>query len=147
MEHRPTTHNAGFTLVEIIAVMVIIGIVGAMVVSRTGSDDSGTVSTKDRIKAHIRYAQILALKSNTVSGIDFNGSNYSIFTNGNTANAVDLGNGTTFTLPASYTQTLYFDLWGIPYTAYVSPGSNTPWTTGALGTLGLTLTADTGFVQ
>ena len=143
--------NAGFTMVEIIAVMVIIGIVGALAVSRTGGDSTDTVSSLDRLKAHIRYAQILALKSNTISGIDFNGTTYSIFTNGNTSNKVNLGDGTSFTLPggASENATIFFDLWGIPYTAYVDSNNNTPWPTpdAPIGTLNLTMTGDTGFVK
>lgn len=57
-------NNSGFTLIEIIAVMVIIAIVAAVAISRGGSTAEATLkSAAEALKSHIRFAQMKALNS------------------------------------------------------------------------------------
>jgi hypothetical protein len=84
-----------------------------------------------------------------VCGIQFKGSIYSLFRNGSLVDRITLPNhtGTDFSIPAdlgSTTETLYFDLWGAPYS---DAGLTTALPTGLIGSLGLTLSTDTGYVQ
>ena len=66
-------NNHGFTLVEIISVLVIIAIVSGFMVSRMGSDKSDLYSIESLFKGHIRYAQSKSMQSDTaVWGIRIN---------------------------------------------------------------------------
>ena len=66
-------NNHGFTLVEIISVLVIIAIVSGVMVSRMGSDQSDLYSIESLLKGHIRYAQSKSMQSDTsVWGIRIN---------------------------------------------------------------------------
>ena len=68
-------NNHGFTLVEIISVLVIIAIVSGFMVSRMGSDNSDLYSIESLFKGHIRYAQSKSMQSDTaVWGIRINKS-------------------------------------------------------------------------
>jgi type II secretory pathway pseudopilin PulG len=145
-------NNKGFTIIELISIMVIIGILGTVVASRVVDDKSESIATKDVIKSHIRYAQIMAMKSNTVCGIDFNTNTYSLFRNNSTADKITLpGNdGTDFPISSSLgtaSETIYFDLWGSPHTTSVLMTTATMRPTGSIGSLGITMTIDTGHVQ
>jgi prepilin-type N-terminal cleavage/methylation domain-containing protein len=140
--------NQGFTLIEVILVLMIIVILSAFLISKSMNNEPEIVVKREVIKNHIRYSQLMAMKSNTVCGINFNASTYSIFRNGSTADKITLPNqtGTDLSIPAGLgttTEIIYFDLWGIPYTDLTL---TSPRTTGAIGSLGITLTADTGYV-
>ena len=68
----------GFTMVEIIAVLVIISVIAAVVVSRvTGArgDDTAAANT---LKAHLRYAQLRAMGDTEAWGIDIDGNTYTL---------------------------------------------------------------------
>ena len=128
---------------------MIIGILSAVAASRMGDSQADTVSARAVIKSHIRYAQIMAMTSDTICGIQFSANTYVIFKNGSTSDRISLpGNdGTSFSIPAGLgtaSETICFDLWGIPHT---SLALTSPRSTGAVGTLGITILADTGFVQ
>jgi len=136
-------------MIELISIMVILGIIGSIVVSRLVDDPSESIATREVIKSHIRYAQIMAMKSNRVCGIGFNSNTYFIFRNNSISDKISLpGNdGIDFPIPSSLgtaSETIYFDLWGIPYT---SNALTTPRPTGAIGSLGIIMTIDTGFLQ
>ena len=139
----------GFTFIEIIAVLLLIGIISMMVVSR--NQDLGTEAAGGRevIKNHIRYSQLMAMKSNTICGIQFAGSSYSIFRNSSTADKITLPNknSTDLAIPSvlgATSETIYFDLWGVPYS---DAALTTPRLTGIIGSMGITITMDTGYVQ
>ena len=136
-------------MIELISIMVILGIVGAVLTSRLVDNPAESIATRDVIKSHIRYAQVMAMKSNAVCGIDFNSNTYSIFRNNSIADKINLpGNdGVDFPIPSGLgtaSETIYFDLWGIPYT---SSALTTPRPTGLIGSLGIIMTIDTGFLQ
>lgn len=148
-EMKNIKNDQGFTMIELISIMVILGIMGAILGSRMVDDRSEAVAASHVIKSHLRYAQTMAMQSNKGCGIVFNHSTYSIFRNSNLLDRITLpGNdGTDFPIPTGLgtaSETLYFDLWGIPYT---NAALTTLRPTGQIGTLGINLTLDTGFVQ
>ena len=75
---RNTFGKGGFTLIEVVAVLVILGIVSAVVAVRmsdTGAYD--LASQVEVIKCHLRYAQTRAMNSNLVVwGINFTDSTH-----------------------------------------------------------------------
>ncbi|MFZ5570688.1 MAG: pilus assembly FimT family protein [Thermodesulfobacteriota bacterium] len=73
--------NRGLTLVEIIAVLFIIGVIGAIVVGRAFQDPIQLTARADNIKAHLRYAQARALSTSSVWGLryDPSGKTYRLF--------------------------------------------------------------------
>ena len=73
-------NHRGFTIVEIIVVMVLVGIIATMAFTRSITTDKlNLVSRADKFQAHIRYAQSMAQKTNDVWGIYCNGSQYWLF--------------------------------------------------------------------
>ena len=147
--------NKGFTLVEVVAVLIVLGILMATLISRgMDTEPSRLRSEVDTLKAHLRYAQYLAL--NDIEpvrwGIAINGSSYTLVRNLS-------GDGTTFDYPHSlpnesplpgkpaYTHTInpfaatstniLFDEWG-------SPGNATIDIT--LGGEPIRITAETGYI-
>lgn len=120
---RQAAGKTGFTMVEIIAVLLILGIVAAVVVSRMDSTGSYDLSSQaEVIKGHLRYAQTRAMNSNQVWGINFSSSTaYSLFQNGSTANRVILPgqDADIVTIPGGVSVTtgiVSFDAWGKPCT-------------------------------
>jgi len=66
-------NDHGFTLVEIISVLIIIAIVSGFMISRMGSDKSELYSIESLFKGHIRYAQSKSMQSDSsVWGIRIN---------------------------------------------------------------------------
>jgi type II secretory pathway pseudopilin PulG len=134
----------GFTVIEIIAIFVIVGIVSAVAISRINSTaDYGRIVEFDKVKSHLRYAQSRAIRTNSNWGINFSTSNtYWLFqtvsTNkilfvGEASNSVTLSKlSITSALP-----TITFDSFGSPGAADVivtTSGGN------------ITVTANTGFI-
>jgi len=141
--------NHGFTIIEIILVLMLISVIGVVVISKNPSLDVQAAGGRAVIKNHIRYSQILAMKSNTVCGIQFNGSAYWLFRNGSLSDKITLpnNNDTDFSIPSALgaaTESVYFDLWGIPYT---DAALTAPRPTGNIGSLGITLYMDTGYAK
>ncbi len=139
----------GFTAIEIILVLILISFISIVVMEKRNDFNAEAVGGRAVIKNHIRYAQLMAMKSNTVCGIVFNQDAYWIFRNDSTLNRITLpGNdGTDFSIPSrlgTAAETICFDLWGSPCT---SNDFVVPRPTGPIGTLGITMTTDTGYVQ
>jgi prepilin-type N-terminal cleavage/methylation domain-containing protein len=153
--------NRGFTLIEVVAVLIITAIIAAVVLSR-GYDRSVDVSVAAEVlKNHIRFAQASAIKFNEPWSVSATGSNFAVRKNDTnlTASTVNLpGEGeSTVNISTKYkvnmTTTLYFDGKGRPYTTY--PGApitaTTPpvpvMATGGSTTVNIIITPDTGFIQ
>ncbi len=68
-------HSPGFTLLELIVVLILMGIVAAYVLGRSLATEAIDLTAQaDRIRNHLRYAQIEAMKrSDTVWGIKSTG--------------------------------------------------------------------------
>ena len=60
-----TQKNAGFTLVEFIAVLMIMGILSVIIVSRWTLSDTELIGQIEVIKSHLRYAQFRAMSSSS----------------------------------------------------------------------------------
>ncbi len=90
----------GFTLLEIIAMLVVLGILTAVAVSRINNFDAEVVTGADTLKAHLRYAQTMAMNSNpnapsdaTVWGINCSGSTYWLFNGTNPGDNITMSAG------------------------------------------------------
>ena len=121
-------NNHGFTLVEMVVVLVLISIISATVLARSiSTNQMDFVGQVDKIRTHIRYAQSMAMKRNEIWGIKSNATQYWLFTwvnpgdennpkilpaeNASQINLSDLG----VTMNAF---TVYFDGLGVPYKSY-----------------------------
>lgn len=154
----------GFTLIEMISVLLIIGIISGVAISRVvGLDEMELASRVNSIRDHIRFTQIMAMKRNDmIWGIKSDGTNYWVFktatpevaaepddTNnqvylpGNENKKIEMPEMNAF--PA-----LYFDKFGIPYAYDTGTGAIVPRTsdlTILIGAKRLTVTEETGFVE
>ena len=128
----------GFSLIEIIAVLVLMSIIGAGILVRAmNTDHIDLMAQVAKIRNHIRYAQAMAMKrSDTIWGIKCdNTASYWFFkgtTPDDSASQLPLpGEKSASILFADINVTmngfeLYFDNYGRPYTAYTDETSNTP---------------------
>ena len=80
--------RAGFTTLEILIVLIVIGIVSALIIGRSDIGLPKLLARTEAIKAHIRYAQSRSMNSNRPWGIHVNatGQAYALFVDGNVAN-------------------------------------------------------------
>lgn len=139
--------NNGFTLIEVIAVLVIAAILTAVVVVRGMSTaDVNLQAEVDTLKSHLRYAQYQAL--NDIApvkwGINLQGSSYTLVRNIS-------GDNTTFDSPfrlpnessathdfspvAATNAAVLFNEWGSPNITSITFGGQT-----------IAITANTGFM-
>ena len=108
-------------MIEIIAVMIILTIIGAVVLSRMTETCAELIGKVDAIKSHLRYAQSPAMNSDIVWGIRCNGIFYWLFSNGNINNRVILPGEDADRVNlradgfAMERFTLSFDSWGVPH--------------------------------
>jgi MSHA pilin protein MshC len=74
-------NDRGMTLVEIIVVMILISIVSAIVLTRIMDIPAvSTTATVEIVKAHLRYAQSMAMKQNNyLWGLKCDGNDYWLF--------------------------------------------------------------------
>ena len=150
MEYKRTTllNSRGFTLIEVVAVLVIISILAVVAVSRVGNTITTAENSADleTLKSHLRYAQIRALNTDGVWGIDFTGNTYHIYKKGDvTAYSFPGESGTNVEKPSSITYSAYisFDEWGRPFT---DQGASIPLAASPAGFASVTITPETGFV-
>lgn len=114
---------SGYTLVEIIIVLLLLGIISAFLVIRAAdfievSEESGGIKI---VKGHLRYAKIKSMTSNGVWGVIFQTDSYKLYK----YNAVDKslafykfpgegGNAVTKPDSLDYSGYIAFDKWGKP---------------------------------
>ena len=115
------TRRAGFTMIEVIVVLVILSIVAAVAIAKAPSLHIYQVAPEaEVIKGHLRYAQTRAMDTSTVWGINFAAGSYTLFNNISGSNPLLPGvNSATATLTAGMsisTGIVSFDTWGTPYT-------------------------------
>ena len=76
-------NNRGFTMIEIIAVLMLIGITVTFAVVASSSMDENKLPTEVEIlKSNLRYTQSRAMSHNTPWGIAFSGNSYTLQRNG-----------------------------------------------------------------
>jgi prepilin-type N-terminal cleavage/methylation domain-containing protein len=151
-------NNRGFTLIEIIAVLVLMSIIAAGVLVRgMNTDQIDLIAQTAKIRNQIRYAQAPAMKRSEVWGIKCFANQYWLF-EGNNANSkplpgekidiislTDLGVGMN-------AFTVYFDELGVPWKFYdfvkVTTGNPLNITiSGASDSVTLSITPETGLIQ
>jgi type II secretion system protein H len=141
--------KGGFTMIEVVAVLVILGIVAAVAaVKMSGTSAYDLASQMEVIKGHLRLAQSRAMGSGIPSGINFDTSTTYYFFQGTgsttqvqlpgedntTVNLTTKNSGLTI---GSAPQRITFD-------AYGSPGTTTITVTTNGGNI--TVTKNTGFI-
>ncbi|MFO8090499.1 MAG: prepilin-type N-terminal cleavage/methylation domain-containing protein [Desulfatiglandaceae bacterium] len=159
MKITPVQHkfrfNPGFTLIEVVVVLILVGVLAAVAVSRVTDTGAAERAAADSLKAHLRQAQGLSLNSDTVWGVQASGGSYHLFyvnvdedTNtttvvtqrfpGEDADDIDFPSG------VSATFTVYFDGWGRPCS---DQSCDTP-ITSAITAIGsrVTITPETGYI-
>jgi len=124
-------NNSGFTLIEIIAVVLIIVIVSAVVIAIGFSRTEVDLATQTEVlKSHIRYAQAKAMNTNAVWGVSLAATSYSVFSRASGAkqNVLVLGqDNETINLPTGMTVStgeISFDNWGQPYSGDTATGTS-----------------------
>lgn len=142
LSHYKNIH--GFSLVEVIAALVIIVIISTIIISQSGSFSADLVSQTDILRTHLRHAQALGMAgsdASSVFGIKCDTAFYWMFKgndpdinivalpddpryNTNGDDKLDLAQkkiavGTAFTV--------FFDERGIPYSSYTSESAKTPY--------------------
>lgn len=149
----------GFTVIELIAVLVMISVISAIILGRVGNIRADLDARTDTLKAHLRYAQSRAMDSGLIWGIRYTGTGYFLFSfNGSSESAiripdeenviVDLS-GDGISLGAF--QAISFDSWGSPYANATGTGSSAGQTivvsAGSNPLNSITVTKNTGFIQ
>ena len=119
--NRNIQKHHGFTLLEVIAVLVVMGIITAIALSRFSIISPDLMARTEILKSHLRYAQSRALNTNAVWGIRFSNAAYWLFNNGSINNRVALPgeDSNSVTLPSGMsagTGIVSFDSWGRPCT-------------------------------
>ncbi|MBU0661617.1 type II secretion system GspH family protein [Patescibacteria group bacterium] len=117
-------NNKGFSVIELVAVLVIIGVVSAVAVPKIISTVTATdvIGQTAVIKSQLSYAQSLAMNSDLRWGICCDGTDYWLFQDGNTANKVTLPGEDSDTVNLADKNismaafTVSFDIWGVPFT-------------------------------
>jgi MSHA pilin protein MshC len=146
-------NNGGFTLIEVVAVLVILAIIAAVAVTRGMSIQSDLIPQADTVKTHLRFAQMKALNddANTWS-MAFTTGSYSLSCTAGTnstcpSSTIQLPSesSNTHTFPSDVTVspniTITFDRWGSP------GGSNAVVNLIQSGqTIAITVAANTGYI-
>lgn len=123
-------NSRGFSVMEIITVLLVLGIISAVAVTRITSTKIYTVVAEmDILKTNLRYAQFRALSdadntsadytvNNATWGIKLSGNTYILQHNGADATTKFPGDDSnTHTLPSGITisgSSVTFDVWGSP---------------------------------
>jgi len=133
---RAIRYRHGFTLVELVVVLIVGAILSAVAYSRLSTDPLVVPTQAQRLAAVIRYAQNQAMTQGTRYQVRFTATTYDLYsTTGGVATQVrepgtgqlgpyTLASGVTITIPPSLSNSaLTFDGRGIPYTNLSAPDS------------------------
>ena len=137
-------------MIEVIAVLLLFGVVAAVVVSYAPSTDSYKLATEEAtMKGHLRYAQFRAMGDKVSWGMSFTANSYTLQQNGTPAssnlpneNSPDHNLQAGVSITAGAGTTITFNEWG-------SPGVSDVLITLSDGTDSrtVTVTRNTGFIQ
>lgn len=150
--------SAGFTLIEVITVLLIIGILSSVVFSRGTSLNSDLQARMSEVRSQLRYLQLKAMKTNTTYLVlRSEGANYWAYNSANSTIFLALPGETSSTISLTDKKMtmspfiISFDRFGIPYSVsgstHTKLANNATITITAGGQSGtLTVTPETGFV-
>jgi prepilin-type N-terminal cleavage/methylation domain-containing protein len=162
MKRACKTHinDRGFTMIEMVMVLIVMAIVGTFIMSRATTIDNELINQAEILKSHLRYAQIKAMNETTVPwGIRIpNAGSYILYRNN--AVATDMlpgekpGAPQTHTLPTTVTitggvgTTYNFNEWGTPVDAggAAIASAQTITLTQGTQTSTITITRNTGYI-
>ena len=145
-------HQDGFTMIEIIVVLIVMAIVASVILYRPTTNVNKLVAEAEILKSHLRYAQIKAMNGdeNETWGIHLaDAKNYIIYKNN--AQATDILPGETaqthtFPIEVSVTSgvgtTVNFTNWGSPVS-----GAQTITLKQGIESINVTVTKNTGYIQ
>ncbi|WP_022661389.1 GspH/FimT family pseudopilin [Paucidesulfovibrio longus] len=80
---RAALRPSGFTIIELVVVLIVLAIVSAVIVSRVSSLDIRAAGQADALRSHLLHAQSRALKSGSPWGLSCSGTEYWMFTGTN----------------------------------------------------------------
>ena len=123
--------NAGFTILEIVTVLIVIGIISAFAIGRGMTTNADLKVQLEVLKTQLRHAQARAMNSDIHWGIqtDATGDSYWLFSwNGSSL--------TKYKLPGEKSDTVNLSASGMSMTAgtYTYDSRGIPYVTGAAGT-------------
>jgi MSHA pilin protein MshC len=155
IESSPMKYDrSGFTLIEIIAVLVVLGILSAVVVQRATFTDARVAAQIEVVKTHLRYAQERAMNTNEIWYIQFTGTSYTLYRGGTAMtlpgeSGVVVNPGVTLSWTGG-TNVFSFDNRGRPCTdtagAALLAAARTVTLTHGSETATITVTPNTGFI-
>jgi len=150
----PVTCSSGFTLIELIAVMVILATLGAVALPRFAHNDATVPAQADQLGRVIRHAQAMAMSQGQAFTVDIQSAATYAITDGTTATPVrdSAGEEQAYTLINSVTlagANVEFDSLGRPLNGAALADAAQSWTlTGAGGnTANVNIQPVTGFVS
>jgi prepilin-type N-terminal cleavage/methylation domain-containing protein len=126
---RTRANDRGFTMIEIIAVLVIMGILAAVAFSRISLKGNELYTEADLLKANLRFAQWRAMTVNdntsTTWGLGFSGNSYTLLKDGATTTlSLPSDDSGTHALSAGVTVSgptvVTYDYWGSPGTSNIA---------------------------
>ncbi len=144
--------SRGFTLLEVIVVLILLGIMAAVAIPRLTDTGAAERAAADKLKVHLRQAQGMALNSDLSWGIQAAGGSYFFFHGGDITNKARLpGEEEEIPFPGGLAPafTVSFDGWGRPYNV-ADPAGNAPATSNitiAIGADTITIIPETGFIE
>ena len=123
---RRRRKEGGFTLIEVVAVLVVLGMLVFMVGRRVNTINSGAVAEADVLKAALRYAQARAMADIYTWGISLNAGGYQLVEDnpGVTGATLPGQGGASHTMPSGVTLggagLILFDWRGQPVTGNIT---------------------------
>lgn len=81
MRLSPSKKSSGFTLLEIVVVLLVLGIVSTVVISRyvNANADAQNAALMGKITSHLRYARNASMNSDATWWIDFDSGAYRLY--------------------------------------------------------------------
>ena len=153
-------NNLGFTIIEIVAVLIVMSIITAFAVGRVADNKPELIAQKEVLKVHLRYAQSRAMNSNDNYGIETDGNTYRLFRVSNAniirfpgekLDYIDLAAlGLSLSMTTPLGNVVFFDSRGIPYTdnsGILQVGDRTLTLSSGTDNESITITPNTGFIQ